>query len=135
VVHPATNGGGYPINGHIYYVGMDNNAGAGGSGKPTFFVGDTAAIPPAGNQADHTKYMTFPQTRMLTAKQASYSRRTGVITLHIPLVDVGKPANGTRLYSITAFTATSTSPESSSTVFNQIDATAPFELVVRRRGR
>lgn len=133
VVHPRTDSSGYPVNGDVYYAGMDNNAGTGGSGKPSFFAGDTSAVPPPGNAADHTKYMTFPQTTKLTHKQASYNRKTGVITLRIPLADVGKPAKGTRLYSITAFTATSTSPQSASTLFNQIDATPPFELVIGHR--
>ena len=135
VVHPGKNSGGYEFNGHIYYLGMDNNAGAGGSGKPSFFAGDTSAVPPPGNAADHTKYMTFPQTRRLSAKQATYNRKTGLITFRVPLKDVGNSPSGTRLYSITAFTATSTSPESSSTVFNQVDATPPFELVIRPPGR
>jgi hypothetical protein len=130
VVHRGKNSGGYPINGHIYYAGMDNNAGAGGSSKPSFFAGDTSAVPPPGNPADHTKYMTFPQTKRLSAKQASYNRKTGVITLRIPLSDVGRPSRGTRLYSITAFAATSSAPESANTIFNQVDATAPFELVI-----
>ncbi len=130
VVHPGKGAGGYPINGHVYYAGMDNNAGTGGSGKPSFFVGDTSAIPPPGDPAEHTKYMTFPQTHKLSSKQASYSKKTGVITMHIPLSLVGKPAKGTRLLSITAFSATSTSPQSANTLFNQIDATAPFDLVI-----
>jgi hypothetical protein len=120
-------------NGDIYYAGMDNNSGAGGSGKPTFFAGDTAGIPPA-NSADHTKYMTFPQTHVLSASQASYDAATGVITLRIPRSYVGNPANGTPLYSGTAFTATSSSPQSGSTLFNLIDATTPFELVVGAPG-
>ena len=128
VVHPIAKGpGGYPSNGAVYYAGMDNNAGA---GKPTFFAGTTSAIPPPGDPADHTKYMTFPQTHKLSSKQASYNAKTGVITLRIPLADVGKPAKGTRLYSVTAFSATSTSPQSANTLFNQIDATSPFELVI-----
>jgi hypothetical protein len=134
VVHPGKNSGGYPINGHIYYVGMDNNAGAGGSGTPSFFVGDTGAVPPPGNPADHTKYITFPQSKTLSSKQASYDHKTGVITLKIPLSDVGKPAKGTRLYSVTAFTATSLTPQSGNTLFNQVDATPPFELVIGAPG-
>jgi hypothetical protein len=130
VVHRGKNSGGYPINGHIYYAGMDNNAGAGGTGKPSFFAGDTSAIPPPGNAGDHTKYITFPQSKKLSSKQASYNPKTGVITLRIPLSDVGKPPRGTRLYSITAFTASSSAPESANTIFNQVDATPPFELVI-----
>jgi hypothetical protein len=114
-------------NGDIYYAGMDNNAG--GSGKPSFFAGDTASVPPP-NSANPALFMTFPQTRMLGRRQASYSPKTGLITLRIPLADVGKPPVGKRLYSITAFSATSSSRQSSSTIFNLTDATPPFELVI-----
>ncbi|HET9721065.1 MAG TPA: hypothetical protein VFP55_13375 [Solirubrobacteraceae bacterium] len=120
-------------NGHIYYVGMDNNAGVGGSGTPSFFAGDTGAVPPP-NPGEHTKYLTYPQTHILTAKQASYDANTGTITMHVPLADVGNPADGTVLYSATAFTATATAPQSSTTLFNLIDATAPFELVIGAPG-
>ncbi len=66
-VKPGTTG-----NGHIYYAGMDNNQGVGGSSTPTFFAGDTAGIPPS-NSAEHTKYLTYPQTHVLSSSQASYS--------------------------------------------------------------
>ena len=128
VVRPGTTG-----NGDIYYVGMDNNAGAGGSGSPTFFAGDTAGLPPA-NAAEHTKYMTFPQTHVLTSSQASYDKNTGTITFHVPLADIGSPPNGTVLYSATGFSATSTAPQSSTNLFNLIDATTPFELVIGAPG-
>jgi hypothetical protein len=110
-------------------VGMDNNGGAGGSGGPTFFDGDTAGLPPA-NGAEHTKYMTFPTTHALNRSQASYDKSTGVISFQIPLSDVGAPSNGAALFSGTAFSATSTSPQSATTLFNLIDATTPFELVI-----
>jgi hypothetical protein len=120
-------------NGHIYYAGMDNNAGAGGTGTPTFFVGDTAGVPPA-NPAEHTKYLTYPQTRLLTGSQASYNPATGTIKLKIPRADVGNPTAGTVLYSATAFAATSTAPQSATTLFNLIDATTPFDLTVGAPG-
>jgi hypothetical protein len=120
-------------NGDIYYAGMDNNAGAGGSGKPSFFAGDTVGIPPA-NSAEHTKYLAYPQTHTLSASQASYDAKTGTITLNIPRADVGNPADGTPLYSGTGFSATSTTPQSSTTLFNLTDATAPFELIVGAPG-
>lgn len=116
-------------NGHIYYAGMDNNAGAGGSGQPSFFVGETAGIPPA-NSAEHTKYLAYPQTHLLSPSQASYDAGTGVVTMRIPRSYVGNPGDGTPLFSINAFSATSTSPQSSTTLFNLIDATPTFELVV-----
>ena len=127
-VRPGTTG-----NGHIFYAGMDNNAGAGGSGKHSFFAGDTAGIPPA-NAGEHTKYLTYPQTHLLSASQASYDPSTGVITLHIPRSDVGNPADGTVLYSGTAFSATSPTPQSAVTLFNLTDATTPFDLVVGAPG-
>jgi hypothetical protein len=124
VVRPGTTG-----NGDIYYAGMDNNAGAGGSGKPSFFAGSTAGIPPA-NPGEHTKFLTYPQTHVLSASQASYNASTGVITLHIPRPDVGSPITGTKLYSVTAFSATSLTPQSSTNLFNLTDATTPFELTI-----
>ena len=127
-VTPGTTG-----NGDIYYAGMDNNQGAGGSGSPTFFTGDTVGVPPA-NAAEHTKYLAYPQTHVLSSAQASYDARTGTITLHIPRADVGNPSDGTRLFSATAFTATSGTPQSASTLFNLTDATTPFELVVGAPG-
>jgi hypothetical protein len=121
VVNPGTTG-----NGHVYYVGMDNN---GGSGKPTFFDGDTAGLPPA-NAGEHTKYMTFPMQHVLNSTQASYDKNSGIISFQIPLSDVGSPTTGTALFSGTAFTATSLTPQSAATLFNLIDATSPFELVI-----
>jgi hypothetical protein len=123
-VRPGTTG-----NGHIYYAGMDNN----GGGTPTFFDGDTAGIPPS-NPGEHTKYITYPQTNTLSSSHASYDAKTGVITMHIPLADVGNPADGAVLYSATAFSATSTTPQSATTLFNVIDSTTPFELVIGRPG-
>jgi hypothetical protein len=128
VIRPGTTG-----NGHIYYAGMDNNQGAGGSGQPSFFAGDTIGIPPA-NAAEHTKYLAYPQTHLLSGSQASYNAHTGTITLHIPRTDVGNPEDGTRLFSATAFSATSATPQSATTLFNLTDAATPFELVLGAPG-
>jgi hypothetical protein len=127
-VRPGTTG-----NGDIYYVGMDNNQGAGGASSPSFFAGDTVGIPPA-NAAEHTKYLAYPQTHTLSGSQASYSARTGTITLTVPRADVGNPSDGTRLFSATGFSASSATPQSSTTLFNLTDATTPFELVVGAPG-
>ena len=123
-VRPGTTG-----NGHIFYAGMDDNEG----GTPTFFDGETAGIPPS-NPGEHTKYLAYPQTNTLSASNGSYDAKTGVITLQIPRTDVGNPANGSVLYSVTAFSATSTTPQSATTLFNLIDATSPFDLVVGAPG-
>ncbi|HWD74798.1 MAG TPA: hypothetical protein VG371_06635, partial [Solirubrobacteraceae bacterium] len=122
-VRPGTTG-----NGHIYYAGMDS-----GGGSPSFFDGETAGIPPS-NPGEHTKYLAYPQTNTLSSKQASYDAKTGVITLSVPRADVGNPANGSVLYSATAFSATSLTPQSATTLFNLTDATTPFELVVGAPG-
>jgi hypothetical protein len=53
-----------------------------------------------------------------------------VITIDNPRADVANPPDGTVLYSVTAFSATSTTPQSATTLFNLIDATTPFELTV-----
>ena len=95
------------------------------------------ATPPGSrpsNPGEHTKYLTYPQTHTLSSSQASYDAKTGVITMHIPLSDVGNPPDGTVLYSATAFSATSTAPQSSTTLFNLTDATTPFELVIGSPG-
>ncbi len=96
-------------NGDIYYAGMDNNAGAGGSSTPSFFDGNTASVPPP-NPEEHAKYLTYPQTNVLNSAQASLNAKTGVITMHIPLSDVGNPTAGSVLYSVTAFSATAPTP-------------------------
>ncbi len=74
--------------------------------------------------------MTFPQTHVLSSSQASYNPRSGVIKLGIPLADVGNPAPGKTLYSVTAFTATSKNPQSATTLFTLTDATPPFEHTI-----
>ena len=118
-------------NGHIFYAGMDNNAGAGGTGHPSFFSGDTGSSPAPGS-GQSASYLTYPQTHVLGASAGSYDPSTGVITLHVPLSDVGSPRTGTPLYSVTALTATSSSPQSATTLFNQIDATPPFDVITAR---
>ena len=56
---------------------------------------------------------------------------TNTITLHVPLADVGSPASGTHLYSVVAFTTSEVQPLALDPIFNQIDATTPFERIVR----
>ena len=118
---------GHTGNGHIYYAGMDNNGA--GTRKPTFFAGDTSCIPGPGNPAEHCKYLTYPQTKRLSASQAHYDPATGVITLHVPENSVGDPDVPTTLFSVTAFTATSTRAQSPTTLFNLIDASTPFDVL------
>ena len=116
-VSPGTVG-----NGLIYYAGMDNNA---GSGTPTFFEGTTGCVPP-NNAEEHCKYLTYPQTNTI---KGSYDAQTGVITLVLPS-DLVHTGDSTQLYSVTAFSATSATPQSSTTFLNLIDSTAPFDYKV-----
>ena len=74
---------------------------------------------------EHCKYLTYPQTNAING---AYNASTGVITLTIPTKLIGMQ-EGSHLYSVTAFTATSTTPQSSTTLFNLIDATTPFDFV------
>ena len=118
-VDPGTVG-----NGLIYYAGMDNNAA--GTGTPTFFAGSTGCVPP-NNPEEHCKYLTYPQTKAI---KGSYNAKTGVITLTIPS-ELVHTHDGSRLYSVTAFTATSTTAQSATTLFNLIDSTTPFDYEVK----
>jgi hypothetical protein len=118
---------GHTGNGHIYYAGMDNNGA--GTRKPTFFAGDTSCVPGPGNPAEHCKYLTYPQTTALSGSKAGYDPATGVITLHVPKNAVGGTNQHSTLYSVTAFTATSTEPQSATTLFNLVDASTPFDVL------
>jgi hypothetical protein len=112
-----------PGNGLIEYVGMDNN----GTNSPTFFMGTTSCIPPQ-NQGEHCKFLTYPQT---TPIKGRVLHKRYVIKLFVPrkALHLHKIR---RLISVTAFTATSATPQSATTIFNLIDATTPFDVHVRR---
>ncbi len=104
--------------GHTYYAAMESDNGQ----APTFFDGETATF---GNGEGF--FITYPPTHTV---QGSYtnSGSGGVIKLTVPVADVGGNAN-TVLYSLSGVAATQAAPSSSSTIFNQIDATAPFDFV------
>jgi hypothetical protein len=112
---PGMNG-----NGNIYYTGMESVAGS----APRFFSGEPV----------RTKELTaFNAT---TSVPGSYDAKTGTITIHLPFSSLvaADRKKGTKLYSATAFTATTLGtlaalPES---VFNQTDATTPFDFVLPR---
>jgi hypothetical protein len=110
-------------NGLIEYVGMDNN----GAKTPTFFMGTTSCIPPQ-NQGEHCKFLTYPQTRKIKGRVL---HKRHLIKLFVPRKAL-RLHKIRRLISVTAFTATSTTPQSASTIFNLIDATSPFDVQVRR---
>ena len=111
---------GTPGNGHVWYAGMESDAGQ----APRFFDGDMGCA----IATTHCKYFTYPGDKTI---QGSVNTTTNTITLHVPLADVGSPAPGEHLYSVVAFTTSELQPLAADPIFNQIDATAPFERVVR----
>ncbi|HET6876990.1 MAG TPA: hypothetical protein VFH38_05635 [Jatrophihabitans sp.] len=116
---------GRPGNGLIYYAGVDNQGATPGS-APSFFMGTTDCVPPA-NQQEHCKFFTYPQTRQI---KGAIARKHGVITLRIPRKYLHL-RHGGKLRSVTGFTTTAATPQSSATLFNLIDATTPFDVRVR----
>jgi hypothetical protein len=103
--------------GHTYFAAMESDGGQ----APTFFDGETSTI-----SDSHGKFMTYPGAHAI---QGSYTAAApGVITLIVPVADVGGNPNAT-LYSITGLSVTQTEPSSTGTaIFNQIDATHPFDF-------
>ena len=104
--------------GHTYFAAMESDNG----GTPTFFDGETTTF-----DSGQGFFMTYPPGHSI---QGSYknSSKGGVITLTVPIADVGGSSTAT-LYSLTGLTATQSTASSNTTVFNQIDATAPFDFV------
>lgn len=113
---------GHDGNGHIYYAGMESVAG----GSPRFFAGEPTRV------KDLTAFNSS------TSVPGTYDAKTGTITIHIPFSVIGNHSKpGTPFYSATAFTATTigtlagqgqaTPPVE---LFNQVDATAPFDYLL-----
>jgi hypothetical protein len=71
----------------IYYAGFDNGG--------TFFDGDIGCLPLNGNPAEHCKYMTYPQSNILTGSLDTIKQNpsTGSWTtdMGVPRSDVAKP--------------------------------------------
>ena len=72
--------------------------------------------------------MTWPGDHTI---KGHYSSAKGIIVLHIPLKDVGKPRRGAKLFNVLAFSTTETQPLSADPIFNLIDSTQPFTVRVR----
>jgi hypothetical protein len=104
--------------GNVYYAAMESDAG----GAPSFFAGETSTLGVPGNTAF---FLTHPAQYKVSG---SYSMGApGTIRITVPARDFGG-YNGP-LYSVTGMTATQSVPSSTgSAVFNQIDATAPYDV-------
>ena len=103
--------------GHTYFAAMESDGGA----APSFFDGETSSI-----NTTHGKFLTYPPAHTI---QGSYlATSPGTITLTVPVADVGGNSKAT-LYSITGLTVTQgTASSIGDTIFNQIDATRPFDF-------
>ncbi len=111
--------------GHVFFAAMESDAG----GTPTFYAGETGTVQAPGSTASQQGFMlTYPPTYSVPG---SYDPATGIITIDVPAKDVGNPsAAPVELYSVTGLTATQAQPASTdSAIFNQIDATAPYDLL------
>lgn len=103
--------------GHTYFAAMESDSGA----APSFFDGETSSV-----NTTHAKFLTYPPKNTI---QGSYTATSpGTITLTVPVADVDGNASAV-LTSITGLTVTQTTASSTgSTIFNQIDATKPFDF-------
>src|SRR5216684_1734332 len=102
--------------GHTYFAGMESDAGQ----SPSFFAGETSSI-----NTTHGKFLTYPPAHTITGSFTAAS--PGVITLIVPVADVGGNSKAS-LLSITGLTVTQAATSSTGPIFNQIDATAPFDF-------
>lgn len=110
-----------PGNGHVYYAGVESVAG----GTPRFFAGDTAPTPVGPEQIS----MLFNSSTTIPG-----AIQGNTITLHVPWSAIGGNRRGQTLYSITAFTATTsgTLANNPAGVFNLTDSTPPFDFLVKK---
>ena len=99
--------------GHIFYAAMESDNG----GTPTFYDGDSQC----GVATSHCKTISYAPQHTI---QGSYTR-SGTITLVVPVQDIGGKADAP-IFSATGVTATSTQPSSSTSIFNVIDSTQPY---------
>jgi hypothetical protein len=103
-------------------------------GAPEFYTGTTGAI-----DTTHVKYFTYPKTTDIPGKITGNK-----ISWTVPLSDVGSPAQGDGLFSVTGFSATQLTPSLATVatlpngttlgdenVPNTIDLTPPFGFTVR----
>jgi hypothetical protein len=81
----------YDSTGNVYYAYLEVNT---VTGATTAFAGNTCSI-----STTHGKYLVYPGDVAVTSK---IDKITGQIDVTVPLSDVGKPAVGSRLYSVTA---------------------------------
>lgn len=94
--------------GNIYYAYLEVNT---ATGATTAFDGNTCSI-----ATTHPKYLVYPGQKPITS---SVENGANLITLYVPLADVGNPPAGATLYSVTAHTV------------SQAGAAGPFNCSAR----
>ena len=124
--------------GHTYFAAMEADAMAESpvcAPAPTvsFYDGESLAL-----SDTHGKFLTYNPAHTIQGSYAA-SSSGGVISLDVPVADVGGVTSQT-LFSITALTVTQTTPSSvgstgsttsgtsTGPIFNQIDASVPFDF-------
>jgi len=102
--------------GHLYFAAMESDAG----GAPTFYDGETSSI-----NTTHGKFLTYPPAHSIPGSFTA-GAGGGTITLTVPVADVG---GSSPIYSVTALTATQSTPGSTGdTIFNPIDSSGAFDF-------
>ena len=72
-------------------------------------------------------FLTYLPAHAIQGSYTNSHKGVVVIALTVPIADVGGSGNAT-LYSLAGLSVTKSSASSSNTIFNQIDATAPFDF-------
>jgi pre-peptidase len=111
----------------LFYAGAKSVAG----GTPSFFsgTGTSANGPVPGNGCitttpENCKAILYPQEK---AQSGSFDQGTGTIVIQVPLADVGFPAKGTVLFSVTAL---SLGEIAGDPLLQDVDATRAFDFVI-----
>lgn len=108
------------VQGHIFFAAMESD----GGGSPSYYAGETGTI-----SSSHAKILTYPPTDTVTGSYTAGA--PGTITITVPAKDLGSPASGSAFRSITGLTATELLPSATgNSIFNLIDATAPYDGVL-----
>ena len=111
----------------IFYAGATSVAG----GSPTFFSGTGTSTQGAflGNGCvtttpENCKIILYPQEEV---QSGSFNQATGTIVIDVPLADIGLPATGTVLFSVTGLSFEETAGDP---LLQDVDATRAFDFVV-----
>jgi len=112
----------------IFYVGANSTA----SGTPTFFAGTGTSATPTGIPGDgcvtttpqNCKVIVYPNER---AEIGTIDSGTGLITITVPLGDIGIPVRGDTLFSVTALTFAYVTHDP---ILRDADASRAFDYVL-----